>query len=240
MRQTISVALGLAAILALVGCSEPPQEPATTQEPATDSASESSNTPKAMIFENDYVKVMEIDLKPGEELPLHKGDPRAVYSLSDYKIRWTEGGETSEKEWKEGDAHWHDAIEHAVENIGDNDARFLVVARREKELPETGDYDISQDASVKDSEHSKLVFENEHVRVIKTVIPPQTSQVTHQGVNRLVYALSDYEIKYTSDTAGTKQTKLAAGSAHWHEADEHSVENVGATPAEFLIFAFKK
>lgn len=37
-----------------------------------------------------------------------------------------------------------------------------------------------------------------------------------------------------------KETVLKAGTAHWHTADEHSVENVGETLAHYLIFEFKK
>jgi hypothetical protein len=100
-----------------------------------------------VIFDNDYVRAVEFILKPGDNLPLHKGHPRIVYVLSDYKIKWTEGDKTSEKEWKKVNVHWHDAIEHAIENTGDKDAHFIVVARKKTALPETGEYDLSRDAS---------------------------------------------------------------------------------------------
>jgi hypothetical protein len=179
-------------------------------------------------------------LKPGEKLPLHKGKPRAIYALSDYKIRWTEGDNTSEKQWQKGDAHWHDAIEHSIENVGNADANYLVVSRKQSALPEPGEYDLAQDASAIDTQHSKIAFENDHVRIVKTIIAPQESQTMHHGINRLIYALTDYHIKYTSDQTETKDTQMMAGSAHWHSADKHAVENIGTTPAEYLIFAFKK
>ena len=233
MKQISYFVISLAVMLIILSCGEKQQkaiEDITIQYP--------DNT--KVIFENDYVKAVEFMLKPGEKLPLHKGMPRAVYALTDYKIRWTEGDETSEKVWQKGDAHWHGALEHAIENIGDENANFIIVARKQAALPETGEYDILKDASAIDSEHSNIVLENEYVRVIETSIPPQVSQSMHHGINRLIYALTDYHIKYTSDKIETKDTKIDAGSAHWHRADQHAVENVGTDMAQYLIFEFKK
>ncbi len=193
-----------------------------------------------VVFENDYVKAVEFTLQPGDKLPLHKSGPRAIYSLSDYKIKWTEGGLVSEKEWQKGNTHWHNVIAHAVENIGDTDANYLVVARKKMALPETGIYEISQDASQLDSEHANIILNNKHVRIIEVKLAAGESQPIHPGINRLIYPLTSYHIQYSSDKMGTKDVKIEAGDAHWHEADEHVVDNMGETEAHYLILAFKK
>lgn len=193
-----------------------------------------------LIFENDFVKAVEFSLQPGQALPLHKGGPRVVYSLSDYRIMWTEGSQSLEKEWLRGQAHWHEALDHAVENIGDTEARYLVVTRLDAELPETWEYDLDQDAASADEAHALMVFENDHVRVIEVKIPAGEAQPLHHGLNRLIYSLSDYAIKYTSDRTAEKEVSFAAGDAHWHGADEHAVANIGETDAHFLIFVLKK
>ena len=196
-------------------------------------------TIETVQFENNYVKLTEFKLKPGDKLPSHEGGPRVVYAFSDYKIKWTEGDQVSEKEWTKGDVHWHDAIEHAVENIGNTDANYIVVTRKEKALPETGDYDIANDASQQDSEHSKVIFENDYVRLIEVKLAVGDSQPMHHGVNRLIYSLTSYQIQYTSDQMDTKSSKIEAGEIHWHTADKHAVENNGETTAHYLIFEFK-
>jgi len=193
-----------------------------------------------MVFENDYVKVMLFELKPNAELPLHQGEARLVYALSDYAIDWTEAGNTTEKSWQSGDAHWHEAGAHAVKNSGTSDARFLVVSRTSTPLPEVGADALSQDIGAVDTMHADVVFENDHVRLMKVSLPVGESQPMHQGANRLVYALSSYQIAYASDQTDTVRTSFEAGEAHWHGADEHAVENVGTSPAEFLVFAFKR
>ena len=193
-----------------------------------------------LIFENDFVRAVEFSLQPGQALPMHQGGPRVVYSLSDYRIMWTEGPQSVEKEWLRGEAHWHEAIDHAVENIGDTEARYLVVTRHDAELPEAGEYDLDKDAAAADEAHSRMVFDNDHVRIIEVMIPAGEAQPLHHGLNRLIYSLSDYTIRYTSDRMAEKETAFAAGDAHWHGADEHAVANIGETDAHFLIFAFKK
>lgn len=228
----IALSLALAALL-MVACT-PKKEEAVADivaaAPKTDS----------LIFENDFVRAVEFKLQPGQALPLHKGGPRVVYALSDYRIMWTEGPQSLEKEWFRGQAHWHDAIDHAVENIGETEARYLVVTRHDAELPATGEYGLDKDAASADEAHSRMVFDNDHVRVIEVKIPAGEAQPSHHGLNRLIYSLSDYTIKYTSDRMAEKETAFAAGTAHWHGADEHAVANVGETDVHFLIFEFKK
>jgi len=194
----------------------------------------------SMVFENDFVRATRIRLAPGEELPEHSGDARAVYSLSDYRILWTEAGESTEREWRAGQAHWHDAIEHAVQNIGQTEARFLVVARTDAALPDAGGLLPDQDAAGTVGAYGELIFENEHVRVVEVTLPPGAAQPTHHGLSRLVYSLSDYTIRYESDRLDAAERTFAPGDAHWHDPDEHTTENVGESEARFVIFQFKE
>jgi quercetin dioxygenase-like cupin family protein len=221
-------------MMLVIGCGG--QKEKTVVEDIVAAAPEMTN----VVLENDYVKAVEFTLKPGEALPLHKGGKRAIYALSDYKIKWTAGDQTTENEWTKGEAHWHYAVDHAVENIGDTDARYLVVTRKDMALLATEGYDVSQDASMLDMNHSENIFENDYVRIIELKIPVEEGQPMHQGVNRLIYSLNSYTIKYTSDKMETKESTMEAGDAHWHTADEHAVENIGDTEAHYVIFEFKK
>ena len=233
MKRFSTIGISLVSLLTILSCGQ-------QQEKVVEDITAAYPANATIKFDNEYVKVVHFILKPGAQLPLHKGGPRVIYSLSDYKIKWTEGGQVTEKEWTKGQAHWHDAIAHAAENIGDTDASYLVVTRKEMGLPETGDMDIAQDASQQDAEHASIIFENEHVRLIDVNIASGESQPMHHGINRLIYSLNDYQIKYTSDKLGTKESKMTAGDVHWHTADKHAVENVGESAAHYLIFEFKK
>ncbi len=233
MKKISTIIIGLVTMLCIGGCGQ--QQGKVIEEIV---AIYPANT--TVKIENDYIKVVEFIIKPGDKLPLHKGGPRAIYSLSDYKLKWTEGDQETEKEWTKGHAHWHNAIEHAAENIGDTDANYLVVTRKEMALPQTDDYDIAQDASQLDSDHANIIFENENVRIIEVNLAAGESQTMHHGINRLIYSLTSYQIEFISDKMETMETKMEAGDTHWHTADKHAVENIGETLAHYLIFEFKK
>lgn len=227
------ILLALTGLFLVTACA---QEEVEVVEDVLKAAPDKAST----VFANDFVRLDMFTLEPGEVLPLHKGGPRAVYALSDYTIKWTEGDRVSEKTWRRGDAHWHDAVAHAVDNIGDSDATYLTVTRKETVLPASSGYDTAQDAGELDKTHADVTFVNDHVRIIEVELSPGESQPVHHGINRLIYSLSDYRIRYTSDQADTKEMTMAKGEAHWHGADEHAVENIGETPARYVIFEFLK
>lgn len=233
MKRALLIITCFGIILFIGGCGQQ-QEKVTKDTVATHVSAET------VQFENEYVKVTEFMLKPGDNLPLHKGGPRVVYAFSDYKIKWTEEGQVIEKEWKKGDVHWHEALDHAVENIGYTDASYMVITRKEISLPDAGDYTIEQDATQLDSENANCSFENEFMRIIEVKLAVGESQPTHHGVNRLIYSLTSYQIEYLSDQMDIKNTKADSGDIHWHTADKHAVKNNGETIAHYLIFEFKQ
>lgn len=233
MKRKHKIIISALVIFFIVGCGQ------QQQKTANDIVAEYPDNAK-VVFENKYVQVVKFTLEPGDKLPLHKGGKRVVYALSDYKVKWTEGDETSEKEWQKGNVHWHDAVPHAIENIGKTDADYLVVTRKDTALPETDEYDLSRDASQLDSEHSKIIFDNDHVRVIDVKLGSGESQPKHEGIYRLIYSLSDYKIEYTYNETNSVETDMEKGYVHWHAPDKHSVKNIGDSPVHYLIFAFKK
>jgi quercetin dioxygenase-like cupin family protein len=83
----------------------------------------------SLLFDNDNFRLTEVALPQGEKIPMHSGINRLIYSLTDYQILYDSNKEgKAEKTFKTGEAHWHEACQHALENTGQGEARFLVVA----------------------------------------------------------------------------------------------------------------
>jgi hypothetical protein len=231
-RRPITTFLLLLSLAGIAGCGGGPEPVEDVFAAHPDLAS--------LIFENDYVRVAEFTLEPGDALPLHHGGKRVVYAMSDYTLEWSEGeAEPTSKKWRSSAVHFHDAIAHAAKNTGNTVAHYLVVSRKQVPIPIIEAYDKDRDAGTVDADHSEVILDNDHVRVIEVQIPPGDKQPTHHGLNRVIYALSDYSITYTSDRTGTKESDVEAGEAHWHGRDAHAVENTGETEAHYLIFAWK-
>jgi len=84
-------------------------------------------------FDNSVFNITEVSLPQGENIPMHAGVNRIIYSLTDYQVMYeSEQVEKEEKSFKTGDIHWHEACAHALENTGSGEARFLVVAYKKQ------------------------------------------------------------------------------------------------------------
>ena len=72
-----------------------------------------------VLLENDQVRVLKVDLKPGQKVPMHSHPHNVAYYLSDAKVRIIlPDGKSQERDIKAGTSSWSEATAHAVENIG--------------------------------------------------------------------------------------------------------------------------
>ncbi len=72
-----------------------------------------------VIFENDRVRVLAVDLKPGQIAPMHSHPDSISYFLTDGKLKLTlPDGKTIERNPRAGAAGWSDATTHEAQNIG--------------------------------------------------------------------------------------------------------------------------
>ena len=70
-------------------------------------------------FENDQVRVLRVVYGPGEKSTMHEHPESVAVYLTDGHIRITlPDGRTGEPRVKAGQAMWHRAGQHAIENLG--------------------------------------------------------------------------------------------------------------------------
>lgn len=191
-----------------------------------------------LLFENEYVRVLNITLEPGDSQPLHKGGNRLIYALSNYTINYYQQEDTTEIMWNKGGVHWHEEGIHAVENVGETVADYLVIERKKAALPVTAHVIDEEIPTLAETGFSMEQFENVHARVCRITIPAGEVIPEHYGPPRLIYSLSDYKVFYTAEDKDSVEKEFNEGDFHWHPAGMHSVENIGDEAAEFIIFAF--
>ena len=79
-------------------------------------------------FENEYVRVLEYRLKPGQKEPMHSHPCGVVYYLTGAKSRVSSpDGKTTEGETTAGEIVWRDPTTHAIENIGKTESRAIAI-----------------------------------------------------------------------------------------------------------------
>jgi quercetin dioxygenase-like cupin family protein len=232
MRILSLVVLEAALVACAPGPQEAPEELATEPTPAAAAVPEGAT----VVLDEPYVSVTRFELEPGQAQSAHEGPDRVIYALNEYTLEWAEGdAEPVEKSWAAGDVHWHTAGPHAARNVGDDVARYLVVARTAEPLPAV------EGAAVPDVAAGglgTLLFENDGVKVVEVSLEPGQATPSHPGGHRVIYSLGDYTIRWTEGDAEPKDATWAAGEAHWHGPAEHSVENVGETPVRYLVITF--
>src|SRR5262245_50733414 len=81
-----------------------------------------------LVFENQFVRVIETRLPPGKTEPLQQHGRRVVVYLSDFNTRTTEkGGKPQDNLRKSGSARWSDPVIHEVENIGKTEGHVFSI-----------------------------------------------------------------------------------------------------------------
>lgn len=97
---------------------------------------------------------------------------------------------------------------------------------------------MSLDPAVTNPDHYKVLFENEHVRVLEYRDQPGDRTTTHAHPNSVMYTLSSFRRRLVAgDTE--REVELAAGTVVWVPAQQHLGENIGETPSHSVFVELK-
>jgi len=81
-----------------------------------------------LILVNDQVRVIEYQAKPGQTDKMHSFPQRLAYTLTPVKLRvMAPDGSISQIEATEGEVYWLGPVTHSIENIGNTEAKMLIV-----------------------------------------------------------------------------------------------------------------
>ena len=87
-------------------------------------------------------------------------------------------------------------------------------------------------------DHYKVVFENEHVRVLDYTDQPGDRTTPHEHPNSVMYTLSSFHRRlFSGDTE--MDLEFTAGTTNWLPAQHHSALNIGDTPTHVLFIELK-
>jgi quercetin dioxygenase-like cupin family protein len=73
----------------------------------------------------------------------------------------------------------------------------------------------------------KVIFENDHVRVLDFHAKPGETVAMHSHPASVVYYLTDAKLKITYPDGRTEERNVKAGTAFWADAVKHAVTNMG-------------
>ena len=85
-----------------------------------------------ILFENDQVRILDLNVEAGSKIPEHSHPNHFVYALTDGALSITKNGVTEELQANEGQVLWLNAATHSTVNTGTTEFHGLVVELKEK------------------------------------------------------------------------------------------------------------
>jgi hypothetical protein len=193
-------------------------------------------------FENDQVLINERHGQPHD----HKLNRVMIYFQAGGEILHYLDGKDVTLKWAAGDVKWSPASGMHVSEIPDSmriaDANSPVLV--DIGIKKAGDpgkvVSTALDPLRVDAKDCKLEFENSQVRVIRVRIGSRQSVPMHECVlNRVVFYLTDLNVRETSPEGKVQVTGHKAGDYSWDGPTRHKMENLNDKPFEALLVEVK-
>ncbi len=199
-----------------------------------------SEVPKQekLVFENQFVKVFEASILPGEKLPPHHGGNRIIYSLNDYRLLYHWENRTTEEKRKAGDVHFHPAALHAEENAGKGIARFLIVERLDAPLPPANGTGV--DMATANPNNTRVIFDRDMAKVFELTLQPKDAASMHYCLDRLVYAPEAGSLVLVGPDGAKTKVAIKKGGYQWFASGLQALENASPSRTKLVVFGFKK
>jgi quercetin dioxygenase-like cupin family protein len=98
---------------------------------------------------------------------------------------------------------------------------------------------FAQDATVVDSDHYKVEFENDQVRVLRITYGPGEKSVMHWHPDAIAVNLTDNTFQMHAPDGTSEEYSAKKGDVSWTEAVTHLPENLTNEAAEVILIEFK-
>lgn len=196
---------------------------------------------------NDYVKVIEFRLAPGEATTTQAVLNRVIYSLSRFAVRYEREDRQISREHNHdrGDVHELAAGTTRLLNTGESEARFLefrsLVIPLDPDPPGPSAYELSRETNVSESAPgtANMMFDSSHFRINEYKLDQNEAVLEHLMANHVVLALSELSLRYF-DNVGSSQVKhMTEIDVSWSPAGEYSIQNTGQNKAHFVTVEIK-
>ena len=196
-------------------------------------------------FENDQVVVN----APHPKMHDHKLNRVMIYAFRGGELLHYVDGRTVDLDWRAGEVKWSPASglhyseappQYAFHDPPPPNGVLGLEIGIKKEGSPGQAASAALDPLRVDPERYKLEFENSQVRVIRVRIAPRESVAMHEYVlNRLVFYLTDLNVRETSPEGKVRVTEHKAGDFTWDGPTKLSVDNLNDKPSEALVVEVK-
>ena len=184
---------------------------------------------EAQELQNDWVRVWRLKLAPHEKTPIAEHLPLVTVYLTDARLRVTGAdGRTENVMQAAGTVAYRSGARYGEDNLSDRPLEAIVV---ELKPGATKSPRITLDPVVLDPQYHTVPFENDRVRVLRTVLAPHVKSPLHEHPHYVVVYLTELHTTMELGDGRVVDNPRRAGEVAWRDAMKHATENIGEQTA---------
>jgi len=208
--------------------------PARSQQPAAIDPVAVSPDKYKVLLENDYVRVVDYSIKPGERDQPHTHPPKASYVLNGGTLRIAlDGADPFVVVEKDGNTTFMGAVpRHTAENVGATPIRIILFEVKRvagSAAPRAEDPAIVNPSSI------KVRLENDSVRVMEAVLLPGFKEKQHTHPTYAFYVVEGGTVRMHYTDGSTRDAELKTGQVLFSDPVTHWAENTGSSTIRMVL-----
>jgi len=176
-------------------------------------------------IDNAWVRVLRVKHPPYAKIAMHEHPATVAVFLTDIHEKITAAdGTTRNLDRKAGEVGFNEANQHAEENVSDQPLEAVIIELKSgapKSPP------ITLDPVKLDAEHHPVAFENDRVRVLRTILPPHVKSPMHEHPHYVVVYLTELHTTMKLGDGRVVDNPRHPGDIAWRDALQHQTEQMG-------------
>ena len=175
-------------------------------------------------IENDWVRVWRSTRGPRQETPVAEHLPRVVVYLTDVRQRTIGAdGRVEDTTREAGAVAYREGGRYGEENASDRPLEAIIVELKPG-APRSPR--VTLDPVTLDPQYHTVPFENDRVRVLRTVLAPHVKSPLHEHPHYVVVYLTELHTTMQLGDGRVVDNPRRAGEVAWRDAMRHATENI--------------
>jgi quercetin dioxygenase-like cupin family protein len=176
-------------------------------------------------IDNTWVRVVRVKLPPHAKIAMHQHPATVAVFLTDIHEKITTAdGTVRNLDRKAGEVGFNEADKHAEESVSDRPLEAVIIELKPGAMKSPP---ITLDPVKLDTEHHPVVFENDRVRVLRTILPPHVKSPMHEHPHYVVVYLTELHTSMKMGDGRVADNSRQPGDIAWRDALKHQTEQMG-------------
>jgi quercetin dioxygenase-like cupin family protein len=176
-------------------------------------------------IENNWVRVLRVHQGPRERAALREQPPSVVVYLTDaHEMVTGPDGKAREVAHKAGETAYIEASRHNQENLSDRPLEAIVIQLKPARIHATP---VTLDPVKLDPKYHIVDFENDRVRVLRTILEPHIKSPMHEHPAYVVVYLTELHTTMKLGDGRVIDNPRHPGEIAWRDPLKHQTENIG-------------